>query len=63
MVVKALRDIPVGAEILLSYIEEADASLDERRQMLMDYGFVCRCDRCAVEELAQGIQAQTLQEV
>ncbi|PNH04170.1 Histone-lysine N-methyltransferase ATXR2 [Tetrabaena socialis] len=44
----AQRPIPAGSEVLLSYI---DVSLPykQRQAELRDYGFVCRCGRCAAE--------------
>jgi hypothetical protein len=60
MVVRALTDIPAGREVLLSYIEEEGTSLQERRAMLRDYGFVCGCERCSAEELAGVLEKQQL---
>jgi SET domain-containing protein len=60
MVVRALTDIPEGREVLLSYIEEEGTSLQERRAMLRDYGFVCGCERCSAEELAAVLEKQQL---
>jgi hypothetical protein len=60
MVVRALSGIPAGSEVLLSYIEEEGASLQERRAMLRDYGFVCRCERCSAEEVAGLLEKQQL---
>lgn len=60
MVLRALTDIAAGSEVLLSYIEEEGAGLQERRAMLRDYGFVCSCERCSAEELAGALQAQQL---
>lgn len=48
--VVALRKIMPGEEITLNYLEPK-LSLDERRAELLDYGFVCRCNRCRQEEL------------
>ena len=47
--VAALRDIAAGEEVLISYIEE-DRPLAVRRADLVDYGFVCMCERCVEEE-------------
>lgn len=41
----ALRDISVGEEITISYINEDD-EYEERQKALRDYGFVCHCDLC-----------------
>lgn len=43
--VTARRPIRKGEEITISYIDE-EAPLEERREALRDYGFVCRCARC-----------------
>jgi SET domain-containing protein len=60
VVITALQDIPAGSEVLLSYIEEEDANLRERRRMLRDYGFTCACQRCEAEQLAGALQQQQL---
>lgn len=58
LVVSALQDIPVGAELLLSYIEEEGTDLADRQAMLWDYGFNCACSRCEAEQLAVSLQQQ-----
>ena len=45
-VVLAKRDIAAGEEVTISYIDEA-LSFEERQAALRDYGFQCRCSRCA----------------
>ncbi|KAF8072944.1 ATXR2 [Scenedesmus sp. PABB004] len=55
--VSALGAIPAGAEVVLSYIDEAGAGLAARRAALRDYGFTCACERCEAEELAEGLGA------
>ena len=45
----ALKDIAVGDEITISYIEE-EASYRERQAQLKDYGFKCECERCQREK-------------
>ncbi|CAN0896976.1 Histone-lysine N-methyltransferase ATXR2 [Linum grandiflorum] len=45
----ANRAIRKGEEITISYVEE-ELPLAERRALLADYGFECRCDRCLEEE-------------
>ena len=45
----ALRDIQRDEEICFSYINE-NMSYEERRAVLMDYGFVCDCEKCSHEE-------------
>ena len=52
-VISAVRDIGVGEEITISYIDEGQP-LDERRADLADYGFQCRCARCTAGEAAGG---------
>lgn len=61
MAIRALTRIPAGSEVLLSYIEEEGADVHERREMLRDYGFLCKCERCSAEELAERLQKQQLQ--
>lgn len=61
VVISALKDIPAGAEVMLSYIEgEEEADLRERQLRLRDYGFDCCCERCQADQLAAGLQAQQL---
>ena len=35
------------------------APLAERREALADYGFVCACDKCSAEELAEELLLAT----
>ncbi|CAI5466348.1 unnamed protein product [Closterium sp. Yama58-4] len=51
-VLLASRDIKKGEQVFISYVEES-LPLEERKEALADYGFVCRCDLC----VAQGEQA------
>ena len=60
VVISALQDIPAGAEVLLSYIQEEGVDLQDRQLMLRDYGFVCACERCTAEQLADSLQQQQL---
>lgn len=53
----ALRDVAAGEELTISYIDEEEAGLEERRRALGEYGFTCRCERCETEELAAGVGA------
>jgi hypothetical protein len=50
-VILALRDIEPGEEITICYVD-ADASLQERTRALNDYGFLCGCEKCEAERLA-----------
>lgn len=50
--VEALRDIPAGEELTLSYIDEND-SLEERTGALAPYGFTCGCPKCLLEVAAR----------
>lgn len=50
-VILTLEDIEAGEEVTISYID-SDADLAERTEELRDYGFVCRCQKCAAERLA-----------
>ncbi|KAJ4831688.1 Histone-lysine N-methyltransferase atxr2 [Turnera subulata] len=45
----ALRPISRGEEVTISYIDE-DRPYEERRTLLADYGFKCKCARCLEEE-------------
>ncbi|PWA56149.1 histone-lysine N-methyltransferase ATXR2 [Artemisia annua] len=44
----ACRSIKKGEEVTISYIDE-DLELEERRALLADYGFNCKCSRCIEE--------------
>ncbi|KAJ0742727.1 putative [histone H3]-lysine(4) N-trimethyltransferase chromatin remodeling SET family [Helianthus annuus] len=48
----ACKPITKGQEVTISYIDE-DLELEERRALLADYGFICKCARCVEEEAAQ----------
>lgn len=58
--VLALSSLPAGAEVLLSYIDEEGAGREERQVMLRDYGFVCKCERCEAEGLADQLLGTTV---
>ena len=45
----ALSDIKKGDEINFSYIDMNVKDVEERRKMLIDYGFICECVRCKEE--------------
>ncbi|KAF7305950.1 Set-like protein [Mycena chlorophos] len=46
--VKALADIPVGSELLITYVNPQHG-FARRREELDEWGFVCRCERCVEE--------------
>ncbi|KAG9454213.1 hypothetical protein H6P81_007117 [Aristolochia fimbriata] len=48
-VITTMRLISEGEEITISYIDE-DLPYEERQALLADYGFVCKCQKCVVEE-------------
>jgi hypothetical protein len=49
----ALRDIPKGGEVTLSYVElDGCDGFKERRAALRGYGFECACELCQADELA-----------
>ena len=45
----ALRDVCVGEEILIAYVD-TEGGTDERRRSLLEYGFFCMCKRCCSDE-------------
>ncbi|KAL6529546.1 Histone-lysine N-methyltransferase atxr2 [Orobanche gracilis] len=45
----ALRPITEEEEITISYIDE-DLPYKERKELLADYGFGCKCSKCITEE-------------
>lgn len=48
--VVATRPIAPGAEVTISYIDANQrASVSERRRELVEYGFVCACEKCEQE--------------
>lgn len=46
--VTSLRPLSIGDELLISYVDET-ATITERRQQLIEYGFKCSCERCEEE--------------
>lgn len=51
--VEALRDIPAGEELTLSYVDEGE-SLEDRTRALAPYGFKCQCSKCLEEGRRRG---------
>ena len=50
--VRALRNIPHGEEITVSYIRMSDLlSKEERQHKLSSWGFVCGCSLCSLEDI------------
>ena len=45
----ALTDICEGEELCISYIN-SDAPLEDRKELIQNYGFVCSCAKCVAEE-------------
>ena len=60
MIVHASTKISRGDEIVWSYIPPC-GPVEQRRQMLKKYGFVCECDRCAKELEVAGRLIPTLE--
>ena len=48
----ALRDVAAAEEVLISYVDTADAREARRDVLKQHYGFECRCDRCRIEQRA-----------
>ena len=46
----AIKDIQEGEELTISYIDHSNKSLEERQQLLVNYGFVCTCSLCTDEQ-------------
>lgn len=46
----ALRDISEGDELTISYIN-SNESYEKRQESLVNYGFVCECEKCISEKL------------
>lgn len=44
----ALHSIQSGEEITISYIDP-ELTLEERREELRGYGFICNCSKCIEE--------------
>ena len=57
-VILATRDISPGEEIKISYIEQ-EGDWEERAEELRDYGFVCHCEKCEAEKLADELFSKT----
>ena len=53
----ALRDIEEGEELCISYIK-SDAELNERQEILSNYGFQCECAKCVREKNLSESNAQ-----
>jgi len=47
--VRALRDIPKGEEVCISYVPVSEA-IEKRKKKLEGYGFECDCQRCQEEK-------------
>ena len=45
----AVADICEGEELCISYIN-SDARLEDRKELIKNYGFVCSCAKCVAEE-------------
>lgn len=55
----ARRDIEIGEELFISYVNP-DLPLENRRQQLLEWGFgTCKCTRCMTEEQDPTRQALT----
>ena len=46
-------------QVFISYVEEEEP-LAARRANLVDYGFVCRCERCRSESESEDLAGQRL---
>ncbi|KAI1479697.1 SET domain-containing protein [Daldinia eschscholtzii] len=48
-----MQDLPAGTEVTVSYSDLKNADLEKRRRTLQGWGFLCKCERCTEDELAQ----------
>lgn len=48
----ALRDMALGEEVLISYINVSEGREARRNVLSKHYGFECRCDKCKLEQRA-----------
>ena len=48
----AIRNIEKGTELTICYLGEKNrfTGVEKRRKILRNYGFVCSCDTCKIEE-------------
>merc|ERR1712137_984076 len=49
LVATSLQPLVAGQELCISYIRK-DQDVHTRRRQLLEYGFVCQCERCAQED-------------
>eukprot|EP00731_Ephydatia_muelleri_P024917 Em0016g1188a len=63
LTVRAIKDIPAGDQMLISYVDLVDSCLDRRSQLKKVYGFVCVCVRCLVEEREDKETAEVMKEL
>lgn len=52
LVATSLSPIMAGQELVISYIRQ-DANVQERKQQLIEYGFVCSCPKCVREDSSE----------
>uniref|UniRef100_A0A2P2KVV5 Histone-lysine N-methyltransferase ASHR1 n=1 Tax=Rhizophora mucronata TaxID=61149 RepID=A0A2P2KVV5_RHIMU len=45
-VVRAVQNIPTGAEVLITYIETAGSTVTRQKTLKEQYFFTCKCPRC-----------------
>ena len=54
--IHAIHDVPEGAELCISYLENSGDERASRRRKLLDrFGFVCTCERCELTGDALGM--------
>jgi hypothetical protein len=58
MVIRALRNIPNGTELTMSYVPPNDSYADRTRKMAK-HNFVCDCDLCVVDRSEPVLSVQT----
>lgn len=58
----AVRDIPAGSELTISYIY-AGLSRDTRQSQLREWGFTCTCQQCSLNATETGASDNRLRQI
>jgi hypothetical protein len=58
----AVRDIPAGSELTISYIY-GGAARDSRQSQLREWGFTCTCQQCSLNTTESGASDNRLRQI